>query len=37
MRKKMNRRKSKSYFSATAQHVDARNVSPILMRGGYRL
>lgn len=37
MRKKLNRRKSKRYFSATAQYVDARNVDPILMRGGYRL
>lgn len=37
MRKKLSRRKSKKYFSATAKYVDARNVSPVVMRGGYRL
>jgi len=37
MRRKMNMKKSKRLFTATAMKTNKRNIAPTNPRGGYRL
>lgn len=36
-RKKINQRKAKKLFSATALHTRSKNLAPVPMRGGFRI